>query len=92
MNAAIKEAYLALAVSILIKSTPEQSYARLGTGFSKKSFLVRKDITDSDVEEMIKLKDLGMTWDEIGESFGMDMHAAFKRVKRYKERRKKDEK
>ena len=88
MNAAIKEAYLALAVSILIKSTPEQSYARLGTGFGQKSFLVRKDITDSDVEQMIKMRESGITWDEIGESFGLDMHAAYKRVKRYKERRK----
>ena len=86
MNAAIKEAYLALAVSILIKSTPEQSYARLGTGFGQKSFLVRKDITDSDVEQMIKMKESGMTWDEVGEAFGMGRPAAFKRVKRYKER------
>ena len=88
MNAAIKEAYLALAVSILIKSTPEQAYARLGTRFGQKGQMVRKDIKDEDIEQMIRMRESGGTWNEIGESFGLDMHAAYKRVKRYKERRK----
>ena len=83
---------MALTVSILTRSTPEMAFDKLNNSASSKQFINNKSITSADIEIMIKMRAEGMKWDEVGEAFGLDTHAAFKRVKRYKERRKKDEK
>lgn len=37
-------------------------------------------------EEMLKMREQGMTYGAIAEMYGMKMHAAFKRIQRAKER------
>ncbi|CVK18501.1 hypothetical protein SPSPH_045730 [Sporomusa sphaeroides DSM 2875] len=50
----------------------------------------RCDLTDSDTEDMIKLRKQKIPYSEIGEIYGMDQSAVHRRVKKYKERRSYD--
>ncbi len=83
MNAQVKEAYMALAVSILTKSTPEQAFEKLSNDYDP-GIHYNKSITNKDLEDMISMKKSGETWREIGEVFGVTLYTAFARVKRYK--------
>ena len=85
MNPQIKEAYMALAVSILTKSTPEQAFEKLSNDYDP-GIHYNKSITNKDLEDMISMKKIGETWREIGEVFGMKTSTIFLRVKRYKKK------
>ncbi|MFA6941442.1 MAG: hypothetical protein WCQ54_10790 [Clostridiaceae bacterium] len=47
-----------------------------------------KLITDDDTKDMIALKSQGITYREIGAMYGLTDHAAYRRMKRFKDRRK----
>jgi len=75
------EGYLALAVSILAAVPPERAFIMLEKG----PIYMTEDITEEDVQDMIKLKET-LTWPEIGEIYGITHHAVFRRVKNYKKK------
>lgn len=78
---------MALTVSILARTTPEQAFERLDKDFNTDVRYINKIITDEDLEDATKMVELGMTWKEVGEAFGMQTSTMFDRVKRYKQRR-----
>lgn len=80
---------MALTVSILTKSTPEQAFEKLSKDYNPEIRYVNKNITDEDFEDAISMQKFGMSWREVGEAFGMKTTTMFNRVKRYKQRRDK---
>lgn len=76
-----EENYLALAVSVLANCPPENAFVLLTTG-KRNIRAPRKELTDLDVEDMVKLK-TEMSWADIGATYGMSAAAAFRRVDRY---------
>lgn len=70
--------YLALAVSVLANCPPERAFDLLETG-DPTSY--RFDITDEDVQDMIKLKMMGLTWKQLGEIYCMDKNAVYGRIR-----------
>ncbi|MFT9496753.1 hypothetical protein [Anaerosolibacter sp.] len=43
----------------------------------------RDDLTDEDIKHMIKLRSKNVTYKEIGVFYGLTMHAVYRRIKRY---------
>lgn len=72
----LEENYLALAVSILANSPPEHAFNLLTNKF-------RKDITEADVRDMVQLK-AKLTYQQIGEIYGMKKEAVHKRIRNYR--------
>lgn len=72
--------YLALAICILTKRTPEMAFAFLDGENEKKK---RRDITEQDIKDMIELKKT-MTYREIGELYGLTEGAVCNRIRYYK--------
>jgi ATP-dependent protease Clp ATPase subunit len=78
----MKENYYALLICILKPATVEQSFNILEGKVTKvQNKWIRKD----DVEDMIRMKQQGMTYEAIGKLFGLKKDAVHKRIERYKE-------
>jgi len=79
----VKENYYALAVSILCKCTPEQAFELLETGKKKRA----KRGTYLDVApELQKYREQGLSYEAIGELYGMSKDWVFARLKRAREK------
>ena len=61
-------------------ATPEQAFAVI----EDKS--VRKTVTDEDVEDMVAMKEQGLSYGQISEIYGLSWHATRRRIERYKKR------
>lgn len=48
-----------------------------------------KTLTDDDTKDMIALKNHGITYKEIGARYALTDHAAYRRIKRFKDRRER---
>ena len=70
----------ALAIAILKPVSVEQAFDLIEIGSLKKTYLMPEDTKD-----MVKLKNNGTTYTEIGEIYDITANAVLKRVKRYKE-------
>lgn len=80
----VAENLYALYLWILIPNiTPEQALGLLETG----KLPERTDITERDVKAMVKLRDMGFSYRQIGELYNMNKHAVQKRIIRYKKRK-----
>lgn len=80
----MKENYYALLICII---RPDYNIDRsLQAMFEGKVTRIRNTaVKRDDVEDMIRLKQQGMTYKEIGELYGMKKDAVHKRIQRYKE-------
>jgi hypothetical protein len=79
----VNENYYALAVSILRKCTPEQAFELLNTG--KKQKAKRGTYLDV-VPELRKYREQGLSYEAIGELYGMSKDWVYARLKRAKEK------
>lgn len=75
--------YLALAVCILTDLGPDEAFARV-VPRTYTEYLQQKQ---RETLEMIRLKNKGLTYNQIGERFEMKGNAVCKRIKRYQEGR-----
>ena len=80
----MKENYYALLICILRPVTIEQSFDMMDGNVAQ---IQNVTITSDDIEDMILMKQQGMTHREIGECFGISEEATYRRIKRYKERK-----
>jgi hypothetical protein len=71
--------YYALALSILHEKYPPDRALRYIAG---EVDLYRKDLTEADNDDMIKLREQGLTHGEIGAMYGLSESAVFMRVKK----------
>ena len=83
-----QEAWCALALAILSPRfmIPDQACMVLAKGKynrRKSRPIQRKDITDEDVSQMVKLKEK-LTYKQVGELYGMTADAVYTRIRRYK--------
>jgi hypothetical protein len=78
----VKENYYALLICILKPVTVEQSFDLYEGRITK---VQNKSISKDDVEDMIRMKQQGMTHREIGSFYGLSEEATYRRIKRYKE-------
>jgi hypothetical protein len=76
--------YYALLICILRPVTPEQSFDMIN---GKVAQIQNVTITSADIEDMIRMKEQGMTHREIGECYGISEEATYRRIKRYKEKK-----
>lgn len=78
----LRDNIIALYIAILRDDivTPEQAFAVL----EDKS--VRKTVTDEDVEDMVAMKEQGLSYGQISEIYGLSWHATRRRIERYKKR------
>ena len=78
----MKENFYALLICILKPDyTIDKSLQIMIDGLFKKE---NTTINKSDIEDMIRLKQ-EMTYEEIGEIYGLSKQAVYRRIKRYKE-------
>lgn len=81
----ICECFMALCVAILKKVPPERAFDLLDYQ-SKHSRRFNDCITQEDLEDMVKLRNEGVQYWEIGEMYGISKDAAFRRIKKFKEK------
>jgi predicted DNA-binding protein (UPF0251 family) len=79
----MKENYYALLICILKPVTIEKGFDLLNGKMTK---VQNKSISLQDVEDMIRMKQQGMTYKAIGELFGLKKDAVHKRIQRYREK------
>jgi hypothetical protein len=79
---ALKENYYALLICILKPITIETSFQMLNGIFPKRN---HTDVHKDDVKDMIRMRQQGITYREIGEVYGMSDEAIYRRIKRFKE-------
>lgn len=79
----MKENYYALLICIV---RPDYNIDR-SLQFMLDGKIIRRDnsLQKCDVKDMISMKQQGMTYDEIGELYGLTKGAVYRRIKRYKE-------
>lgn len=82
----MEENYYALLICILKPVTIEQGFGLLEGHVSDRYNLA---ITGEDIEDMIRMKQQGMTHREIGSYYGISEEAAYRRIKRYKAKKGK---
>lgn len=82
----MEENWYALMIAILLKQPPERSFQILFEG--KKRVTGPSAFTDEDTIDMIKLKEQGCTYREIGEMYGISEGATCKRMQYYKKHKK----
>lgn len=78
----MKENYYALLICILLPVTIEKSFDLMEGRITKKR---NTAITRNDVKDMILMKQQGMTYEKIGQLYGLSKDATHKRIKRFKE-------
>lgn len=75
----MKETYYALLIAILTPCTPEQAFGLMESGEKKH---VDSWIRTEMLKEMIRLKKQGLTYQQIGDIYGLGKDDVFKRIKR----------
>ncbi|MDD4528241.1 MAG: AsnC family protein [Candidatus Margulisbacteria bacterium] len=80
----MEDNWYALVVAILLKVPPETSFKMLNEGSRK----VSSALNDNDTLDMLKYREDGITFKEIGEMYGISESAAYRRMKYYKEHKK----
>lgn len=75
----MKENYYALLICILKPVTVEQ-------GFNFMAGKTTKAIIKDDIHDMIAMKQQGMTFEAIGELYGLTKGAVYRRLKRFREK------
>ncbi len=83
------ENYTALLIAIEKEVCQEEAFKILdivadGKQISNRKFKVK--LINEDMKDMIKLKNEGLTYKQIGEIYGISDHAVYRRIKRYKEK------
>lgn len=78
--------YLSLAVCIMTTATIDEAFDRIAPDPEKVKGVVPKE----DSEDIVKLKKQGLTWPEIGEIFNISYSTAYRRAKRFNERKEKE--
>lgn len=78
----MNENWCAFCISIIKNLTPEQSFERFKNANRTTN---NSCITKEDIEDMIKLRET-LTYSEIAKIYCIDKSAAFKRIKRFKEK------
>lgn len=78
----MKENYYALLICILMPVTIERGFDLLEGKITK---VQNRAIKKDDVEDMILMKQQGMTYKEISDIYGLSWDAVRRRIKRYKE-------
>lgn len=76
----MSENYYALAISIIKGLPPEQSFELLSTG------KVKQKCNPEDIQDLVRLKDMGMTYEELAEAYGISIDTVYTRIKRAKRR------
>lgn len=78
--------FAALCIAILREdiATPEQAFAILEEKGIKTAY------TDEDVEDMTKLYEQGLCYEEIGRIYGLSKYTIRRRIERYKKRTNSD--
>ena len=79
----MKENYYAFLICILRPVTIEMSFDLMDGKITKAQ---NKSVKKNDVEDMIQMKQQGMTHRAIGELYELSEEAVYRRIKRYKER------
>lgn len=74
----MEENWCSLAICIIVTCTPEQAFAMYADG---KRHQVKLDSID--LKAIERYKELGLTWKQIGDLFGLQESTVFKRFKRY---------
>lgn len=79
----MKENYYALLICII---RPEYNIDK-SLKFMMEGKIARRNnsLSRSDVKDMISMKQQGMTYEEIGEIYGLTKGAVYRRIKRFKE-------
>lgn len=80
----MEENYYAFLICILKPVTVEQSFDMMDGKVAQTKNLA---ITSEDIEDMILMKQQGMTNQKIGELYGISEEATCKRIKRYERKR-----
>lgn len=80
----LRDNYIAFAMSILTGWNPDQCFYYLETLRRPSSSLI---ITEDDVLNMVRLRENGMMYKEIGELYGLSDQAVYYRIKRFKQRK-----
>jgi len=78
----IKIGWMALAVSILTTKTIDQALIEMDPGLGQDYKLIRYQ----EDEDIIILRNQGLTWKEIGQIFNCSNNAAYSRAKNFRER------
>ncbi|MBE6067974.1 MAG: hypothetical protein E7211_09825 [Clostridium lundense] len=78
----MNENWCALCIAIIKNTTPEQAFEYYLNG--KRG--VNKTLTNEDVLDMIKFKNEGMTYKEIGQMYGSNWNTVRCRIKYYEEK------
>jgi len=77
----LKDNYIACVMCILTGWTPEQCFDYLEKLERPRYNL---NVTEDDVLNMVRLKQSGMTYREIGEIYGLSPDATYNRIRRFK--------
>ena len=79
----MEDNWYALVVAILLKVPPETSFKILNEGRTSGNSV----LNDNDTIDMIKFREEGTTYREIGEMYGISESAACKRMSYYKNKK-----
>lgn len=79
------ENWCALFIATQMDVSPEIAFDMLERGNVPK---FSRTITEDDTKDMIALKGQGLTYKELGAIYGLTDHAAYRWIKRLKDRRK----
>lgn len=79
----MNENWYAFYISIVKEVPPEIAFAMME---GKKDTQWRKLLTDEDKEDMIKLREQGLTYKEIGYMYGLSKTAIGHHIERYKKK------
>lgn len=77
--------WCALFIATQLEVSPEVAFDLLDRREKPRT---NKLITDDDTKDMIALKAQGLTYKELGTMYGLTDRAAYRRIKRFKDRRK----
>jgi len=74
--------YYALCVSILCNCLPEVAFEKLQSNRPSKVKSSFKVLSDTDVDDMVKMHQEGLTYKQIGEIYGIDHTYVRKRIRK----------
>jgi DNA-directed RNA polymerase specialized sigma24 family protein len=81
----MQDNWYALVIAILFKQPPETAFQILEEGERNMNY---SKLTELDTLDMIKFREEGITYREIGEMYGISESAAYKRIMYYKKHKK----
>ena len=82
----MRDNWYAFAVAAYYSLLPEQAFAYLDLGYHPKKYtstITENTMPESEIYDMLVMKDQGYTWEQIGEVYNIEKSAAFQRVKRF---------